>query len=448
MPSRGQIVGGRYRLERCLGAGAMGTVWAAVHLELDAPIAIKVEHPTPDTDATAARSVAKRGSASRREARVAARLRSPNVVRTFDFGTDDGVAFIAMELLVGESLAARLERERRLSAHDVREIVRQTASALDLAHRERVVHRDIKPSNLFLAREGDHELVKVLDFGIAKWLDADAGAEVRTDSTRLVGSAAYMSPEQARGQAVDHRSDVWALAVVAHEMLFGERAFCGSNIPDTLRRICAGDYRSPSARFGREYAELDGVFGRALELDPARRFQSAGELARALDAALQRLPSPSTPCVALEADAKPSFGRISETASYRGVPSSRQLPRTKLRPIVLGALMACGGAALFFVWPTTAPDTESRAEAGAFEKQVPAQPALAPVLVVSAPAAAAAASAEIAEPAPSSSMRVLAAPSASPRRPRAEAGATAPAAKSAVATSRLDPVFGLEVPTP
>jgi serine/threonine-protein kinase len=417
-----------------------------MHLELDAPIAIKFEHPTPDTDETGARHESKRRNASRREAQVAARLRSPNVVRTVDFGTDDGIAFIAMELLVGESLAVRLERENRLSPHDVSEIVRQTASALDLAHRERVVHRDIKPSNLFLAREGDHELVKVLDFGIAKWLDADASGEAHTDSARLVGSAAYMSPEQARGEAVDHRSDVWALAVVAHEMLFGERAFSGSNIPDTLRRICAGDYRRPSARLGREYVELDGILARALELNPARRFQSAGELARALDSVLQRVPSPSTPCVWLEANERHAFGRLSETVSYRGMPPLGQFTRGKARSaIVLAALIAGGGVARLFVWPTAAPNTGPSAKASAFGNQSQAQAARAPVPAATPELGV---TVDIAATRPLSNAGGLAASSSSPRRPRAAASASRPGAKAASATSRLDPVFGLEVPLP
>src|SRR6187399_1558600 len=140
MPKQGQVIAGKYRLERCLGAGAMGSVWAALHLELDARVAIKFETPNPDGP--------KRSHASRQEARAAARLQSQHVVRVYDLGTEDDVPFIVMELLLGQSLKARLASGPALSPADVSEVVRQTAVALDLAHDQRIVHRDIKPSNI------------------------------------------------------------------------------------------------------------------------------------------------------------------------------------------------------------------------------------------------------------------------------------------------------------
>lgn len=462
MPSAGHVLAGRYRLERPLGAGSMGTVWAAVHLELDAPVAIKLEHPTAQ--------IATRTEASRREARAAARLRSPHVVQTFDFGTDGGLAFIAMELLAGESLRARLHAHRQLSPNDACEIVRQAARALDLAHRERIVHRDIKPSNLFLVREEGREIVKVLDFGVAKWLDAEAGAEPRTDSMRLVGSAAYMSPEQARGRAVDHRSDIWALSVVAYEMLLGARPYPGSNIPETLGRICAGIYPTPSERGGRSAAELDIVFARGLHLDPERRFQSAGELARALGEVVGRLPSPATVLeLTSKEDAEEGFGRDAETASLHVVVSSghdARRTRTKtLAAILVGTSLAAGVIAISARslvsvgnerrLPLRVEELSDGAQAPSFSAGAGATSSpsarVFPSNVAgntsdvegSAMPAELATPAELAKPA-TSVRRATASASAGPRNePSAR-----PAAKSAPAPPRIDPLFGLELPAP
>jgi eukaryotic-like serine/threonine-protein kinase len=435
MPSAGRIVATRYRLERCLGAGAMGSVWAAVHLELDAPIAIKFAHPTPDTS--------KRVSASRREARAAARLRSPNVVQTFDFGMDEGDAFIAMELLIGASLKARLESEGRIAAQEVSEIVRQTAIALDLAHRERIVHRDIKPSNLFITREGGQEVIKVLDFGIAKWLDADIGAEVQTESTRLVGSAAYMSPEQARGQAVDHRSDIWALAVVAYEMLVGARPFAGGNIPDTLSRICAGRYDRLATRLGLHYIELDQVFARALQLDPARRFQSAGEFARALASAVSQTPlSAAAPMSIEQTPLQAAFGRVTETASYRSTsPVSIARPRRGAALLAALGLVSLACAALF--WFLGSRNLETPAPRASTEERPSRDRALSPILVDFAASSANVFTEPPASPRPAAS-HVPPAASSAPQRRRVKAASSA--TKVAPIPSQVDPLFGLEVP--
>lgn len=419
----------------------MGCVWAATHLELDAPVAIKVAHPGPER--------IRRTAASRREARAAARLRSPHVVQVFDFGTDDGVAFIAMELLVGESLRARLDSEVRLSPRQAGEIVQQAAAALELAHRERIVHRDIKPSNLFLVREKAREVVKVLDFGVAKWMDVESSTRSRTDNAGLVGSAGYMSPEQARGQGVDHRSDVWALGVVAYEMLLGARPFQGVSIPETLAIICTGRYVSPSALVGSAYAVLDPVFARVLDPDREGRYQSVGEFASAFTDAVLSLPSPDT---RLEPTARESpedsFGRDAETASLRVVatsaPAEKRTHSRKVTAILLGASLA--GAALYDRWSVkAAPLSPVGQTARRSPAVVSSVSAALPVHQAAEPAASAAvpASAE-APPVATSRRRVPVAPI---RRPRLAASAQVEATvPSAPAPSRIDPVFGLEVP--
>lgn len=332
MPNPGECIAGRYRLECPLGEGGMGSVWRARHVELDAPVAVKFQHlHRARSDGAAARF--------RKEARAAARLTSPNVVRVVDFGIDGDVPYIAMELLEGESLRARLERQVVSSLEEVLELTRQASSALDAAHAAGIVHRDFKPSNLFLVQSDEHEVVKLLDFGIAKWFEGEASLEgALTDDNLVVGSAHYMSPEQARGAAVDPRSDVWSLAVVAYQMLTGVVPFQGANIPDTLQRICSGRFEHPSRVLSPDYTSFDAVFARAFELDPDLRFETAGEFSNALTHAGQKLLGTTAPraCPTTSAGGW-AFGRDGATLSVRlrPAPSSTRAPR---RPFVMLAL--------------------------------------------------------------------------------------------------------------
>ena len=284
MLTPGRIVGSRYRLTELMGTGGMATVWAATHVELSTPVAVKFQKTWVTGDRVAEEKFKK-------EARAAARLKSPHIVHVYDYGVDDGVPYIVMELLNGESLRQRLNRSAPLSAEEVVRWVRQAAKALDFAHKSGVVHRDVKPSNLFSARDGDDEIVKLLDFGIARSSDTEATGDA-TDSAVIVGSVAYMSREQARGQATTARSDVWSLAIVAYEALFGETPFQGANVPDTLARINAGAFRLPSS-FARGYEALDSLFTAALHPEPRERTPSAGAFASELARKLELSPDAS-----------------------------------------------------------------------------------------------------------------------------------------------------------
>ena len=167
----------------------------------------------------------------------------------------------------------------------------EAASALDAAHAEGIVHRDIKPSNLLLASIAEKRSVKLLDFGIAKWSDhGEPGLGTSTDSNSIVGSVPYMSPEQARGEVIDSRTDTWSLAAVAYQLLMGELPFVGTNIPTPLRRICAGNFERPSLQLGSEFARLDAVFATAFQRRE-ERFGTAGEFARAFSDAVASLPA-------------------------------------------------------------------------------------------------------------------------------------------------------------
>jgi eukaryotic-like serine/threonine-protein kinase len=277
----GQFVTPTIRLERPLGEGAMGCVWVAEHLTLGTPVAVKlmardyVQHPE-----LAARF--------RQEAQAAARLRSPHVTQVLDYGvTPDGEPYIIMELLEGETLGKRLQRLGQLPIEQVVRIVEQTARALSRAHQLGIVHRDIKPDNLFLVDEEEDPFVKVLDFGIAKQMQADAVG--MTSPGAVLGTPLYMSPEQLSSpKHIDHRADLWALAVVAYQALTARLPFGGDTLLALVRSISAGNFTMPSALRPELPATIDAWMVRALQCDAAARFESAAQLAQSLQLAAAR----------------------------------------------------------------------------------------------------------------------------------------------------------------
>ncbi len=284
--SLNSLVAGRYLLKRPIGGGGMGAVWLAEHVELRAPCAVKL------IDREAVRNPEFRRRFTR-EARAAALLRSTNVVQVLDSGEWRGQPYIVMELLEGEDLRDCLLRTSRLPPHDCVEIARQIARALHKAHGLGIVHRDLKPANVFLTRDDDRLVVKVLDFGIAKYDDADL--EGTTDSGAVLGTPHYMSPEQCRGAGqVDHRSDLWSLAVIAFECLTGTRPFPGPHLVNLVHQISVGDLPAPSAVRKGLPASLDAWWQRAARRDPAQRFASARELVEALAQALDVAPLPAS----------------------------------------------------------------------------------------------------------------------------------------------------------
>jgi serine/threonine protein kinase len=250
----------------------MGEVWEARHLELAAPVAIKfaVERRIGDKSFLAR---------FQREACALARLRYPNIVQVFDIGTYAGFPFLVMELLVGETLKSKLERESRLTISDSAQIVTQVARALTIIHSSGMVHRDVTPANLFLTEQSPElpEIhIKLLDFGIVKDVTTDARVTV---SGVAVGSPAYMSPEQARAERVDKRSDLWSLGALAFRAITGGDPFTGSCVTDVLFAICTGEIPSVGPRFAPHTAKLDAFFARAMARNPDHRFGNAADLA-------------------------------------------------------------------------------------------------------------------------------------------------------------------------
>ena len=266
-----RILGERYKLLDIIGQGGMGTVWRAEHVTLRTAAAIKIISP----------SIAENADSVRRfeaEARAAASLRSRHIVQVYDFGVDQGVAYMAMELLVGETLAQRLEHTGSMTPNDVADVLEPVGEALDYAHRRGIVHRDVKPDNIFLAQEADREVVKVLDFGIAKTVEPNVKSNVsnHTGTGVILGTVFYMSPEQARSNVSDHRADIWAYGVVAYECLTGQRPFLGETMAALVVAICSDPIPVPS-QVGNVPQGFDAWFARCVSRDPSARFSSIRE---------------------------------------------------------------------------------------------------------------------------------------------------------------------------
>jgi serine/threonine protein kinase/tetratricopeptide (TPR) repeat protein len=263
----------QYRITQRLGAGAMGEVYLAEDTRLGRPVALKFAQDALATGAEMRDQLL-------REARAASALRSSNIAAIYDIVEDEGAVFIVMEYAEGEALSKRLERGA-LSIAEAVEIGLQIADALDEAHSRGVVHRDVKTANLII---DDRGRVKMLDFGLAKVLEPRVdlsphlGTLSETTPGIVKGTFYYMSPEQARGRSVDHRTDLFATGVVLYEMIAGRRPFHGEAVTEVIDRILNED-PPPLARFAYAVpAELEAIVRKALEKDPGFRYQSAREL--------------------------------------------------------------------------------------------------------------------------------------------------------------------------
>jgi len=283
------LAGGRYRLERRLGRGGMAVVHLAHDEELRRQVAVKVlAEPLAADDDFRRRFL--------REARVAARLSHPNVVAVYDAGEDDGVPFIVMELVRGETLAAVLTRRGRLPAQEVVELGVQAASGLAHAHEHGLVHRDVKPQNLLLREDGT---LKVADFGIAR---PAASTERLTEVGTVLGTAAYLAPEQATGDDVTAAADVYALGVVLYEALAGRTPYPAASLGELLAARKEGGPR-PVRELAPETPEpLEDAIMRCLARNPLYRPTSAAEAARLLAAAAPEPPTRPLPRTGTDGD--------------------------------------------------------------------------------------------------------------------------------------------------
>lgn len=285
--SKGTVVG-KYRLEAPLAQGGMGAVWMAKHIRLGTPVAVKFLAPAL---AGSRKSLAR----FEREAHAATVIQSPHVIQVHDFGVEGETPYLVMELLHGENLAARLQRHKRLSLDEAARILIQVGKALRRAHAAGIVHRDIKPGNLFLAYDDDEEIVKILDFGIAKTTDTPVPEQ--TEPGTMLGSPNYMSPEQAAGdKTVDHRSDLWSMAVVLYQAVTGELPFQGHTMGNVLKKVFIEAPPRVADIAPDLPAELDDFFQRALAKKRHERFQHIDEMVLAFVAVAapdQSIPPPS-----------------------------------------------------------------------------------------------------------------------------------------------------------
>jgi eukaryotic-like serine/threonine-protein kinase len=340
----GAIVAGKYRLDAVVGEGGMGSVWAATHVGLGHTLAIKF----------VSREFISSAEALRRfdaEAKAAAQLRSRHVVQVYDNGTlEDGTPYIAMELLHGENLHARVHRAGPVPLNEAAEILSQCCKALGRAHAAGIVHRDIKPDNIFLARSQDDDsyVAKILDFGIAKFAPGpnDHGS---TRTGAVLGTPLYMSPEQARGlKSIDYRTDLYSLGLVAYTMLTGNLAFSSESFGDLLLQICTAPLPSLCGNAPWLPPTIEPWFQRACARDPQERYASAQEFADALRAAAG-FASPSAVLPAASAVGQPmssvgypvapgtgsGMSRSGDLSNPAGVPRAGKLPLVALALVLL-----------------------------------------------------------------------------------------------------------------
>lgn len=324
------------RLVSPLSAGGMGAVWLADHTGLKTRVVVKFMHAGVDSTPSARARFA-------REAAAAAQVKSPHVVHMLDHGvTEEGVPFIVMEHLEGKDLGKVLKEEGALEPADVVVVVTQIAKALSKVHGAGLLHRDIKPDNIFVCDSEEEIFVKLLDFGIVKKElgESDGSMDGSTNTGQVVGTPYYMSPEQVTAQkALDARSDLWALGVVAFEALTGKRPFDGPSFGALAVLIATGSPPKPSDLSPELPKEVDTWFEKACARDPAKRFGTARELADALRAAFGALVPP------MSDSGQRTAGVRARTASSSGTGSgAHDTPPTSGTPSFVNAsTMKSGG---------------------------------------------------------------------------------------------------------
>jgi serine/threonine-protein kinase len=443
----GDVLAGKYRVERVLGAGGMGVVVAAMHLQLDERVAIKFLLPQALQNPEAI-------ARFDREARAAVKIKSEHVARVSDVGRlDSGAPYMVMEYLEGGDLGAWLRQRGPLPLEQAVEFVLQACEAIAEAHALGIVHRDLKPANLFCVRRADGLLsVKVLDFGISKVGGQSFGAGDMTRTSAVVGSPFYMSPEQMQSsKGVDVRTDIWSLGVILFELTTGRLPFDAEAVTELAIKIATEPAPPVRAFRGDLPAAFEQTIARCLEKDRARRFQTVGELAVALgdfgpprarasvDRTLrtlgfspnvtQPLPTrPSTP-------SQPQAGAVAPgtSASWGHTASRARNSTAAIAAVAVGALVVLAGVGVF-VAARFGPSAASHAPGASTPAAVTLDPPPA-----TSPAAPAAASPP-AEPADLPSAVPSAAPAASPSAPPpshpvALPGPTGPAQQSATSVA-------------
>ncbi|MBX3269754.1 MAG: protein kinase [Sandaracinaceae bacterium] len=332
----GTVLAGKYRLERVIGRGGMGDVLAGTHTWSGRAVAVKLVRP----------SCAAGEARVLREAQAAARVRHPNVVDVIDVGiADDGTFYLVMDRLRGEDLGRVLARHGRLGAAETVAIVAPLLDALATLHRAAVVHRDVKPSNVFLSREGDRVVPKLLDFGIARLEDGPAV----THGAPPIGTPQFAAPEQLRGAPVDARSDLWSVAALAYACLEGEAPFEAPTAAATSARALTEPPPVLAADPPRLGAAVAAVLSRGLARDPSERPASALAFRAELAAAARRDETPADElalAALLDETAAPSAHAAPTTTAGPSGPTPARAAGARGAIVMAGALAVAGLAAL------------------------------------------------------------------------------------------------------
>jgi len=374
----GRVFDGRFEVRTSLGQGGMGTVYRGWQITVDREIAIKVIHPKLASDRTAVKRFL-------REARLSSRLSQPNIVNVYDFGqTEDGILYIAMELLRGHTLGRELETMRPLTVKRVIAIGQQLCDALDSAHNQDIVHRDLKPNNIVILDDPPgRDLIKVLDFGLAKSLVTDTSSLV-TNTNAILGTPLYMPPEQIEGKPSDQRADLYSFGCILYQMLSGRPPFTG----DTVNLVLAAHVGDEPAPLPPSVPPvLANLVARLMEKDPAKRLASAREARDVLQSVLES-GYPTSDVYDTTPDVRPAMldtGPIAlaethhaGTSSAPGAaspatePSQGSAPSRKrwVAPVALAALL--GGGGIMFVVMTKL----QREEPARHEEPTSKQPAV------------------------------------------------------------------------
>ena len=325
----GTVLAGTYRLDEQIGEGGMGAVFRGHDLRRGFDVAIKILHPDYTRDPELARRFD-------REAQSAARLDHPNCIRVHGFGTaDDGTKYIVMELLAGEELqrvAPGVQGWRRAI-----DLILQVVAGLEHAHAQGLVHRDLKPANILVTRDHTgHEGVKIVDFGVAKILHGDGAGEQMTRAGMLFGTPQYMSPEQALGQEIDARTDLYAVGILLHALVTGQLPFVSDDLVTLIRMQVSGE---PPPLPGHVPAELAAVIQRLLAKHKEQRYPDAA----ALRGALERIRDAGSPG---SSKIDPTVVELVVDPSTSGTSPATPLPAA-LRPRTIGLLEAMMDTAVF-----------------------------------------------------------------------------------------------------